>query len=76
MATQPELDNAAVFEELQELVAIEVKDILATAAEEGYSPRDVVGALELALQAEIEALANPDGAKANQQPELPLATAQ
>lgn len=46
-----------LFEELQELVAMELKDILATAAEEGFAPRDTVNALELALQAEIEALA-------------------
>jgi hypothetical protein len=50
-----------LFEELQELVAMEVKDILATAAEEGFTERDTVNALELALQAEIEALA--DGAE-------------
>lgn len=55
-----ELDPAddRMFAELQELVAIEVKEILATAAEEGFSPRDVVSALELALQAEIAALAD------------------
>ena len=42
-----------------------MKDILATAAEEGYSPRDVVTALELALQAEIELLAASPEAEAN-----------
>lgn len=62
------------FEELQELVALEVKDILATAAEEGFKPRDVVTALEMALQAEIEALADPvDLAPVAAEPELPLA---
>jgi hypothetical protein len=48
-----------MFAELQELVTLEVKDILATAADEGYALRDVVAALELALQAEIAALAAP-----------------
>jgi hypothetical protein len=46
-----------IFAELQELVAMEVKDILATAIQEGFAPRDVISALELALRAEIEALA-------------------
>lgn len=57
MNDEPEATDRRMFEELQELVALEVKDILATAAEEGFSARDVVGALELALQAEIAALA-------------------
>ena len=61
--TSPSDDR--VFAELQELVAIEVKEILATAAEEGFSPRDVVSALELVLQAEIQALANETTANAN-----------
>ncbi|MBX9456108.1 MAG: hypothetical protein KL863_08855 [Rhizobium sp.] len=55
--TNPGQDR--MFDELQELVAIEVKEILATASEEGFSTRDVVSALELALQAEIAALAAP-----------------
>jgi uncharacterized protein (UPF0335 family) len=45
-----------LFEDLQELIALEVKDILATADSEGYDRRDVVSALELALAAEINAL--------------------
>jgi hypothetical protein len=57
MAEEPTPNNERVFSELQELVAIEVREILATAAEEGFSPRDVVSALELALQAEIAVLA-------------------
>jgi hypothetical protein len=66
MTTQVNPSDARIFDELQELVALEVKDILATAAQEGFSARDVVTALELALQAEIEALADdnamvPDG---------------
>lgn len=55
-----------LFEELQELVAIEVKEILATASEEGFSPRDVVSALELALQAEIAALAAPPSSRSDE----------
>ena len=50
-------NDSRLFEELQELVSLEMKDIMATAAEEGFSRRDVVAALELALEAEIEALA-------------------
>lgn len=46
-----------LYAELEELVSMEVRDILATATQEGFSPRDVVSALELALQAEIAALA-------------------
>lgn len=57
MNDEPQTTEGRMFEELQELVAMEMKDIIATAAEEGFSPRDVVGALELALKAEIEALA-------------------
>lgn len=57
MAAESAPISDRLFAELQELVAIEVKEILATAAEEGFSPRDVVEALELALKAEIEALA-------------------
>jgi hypothetical protein len=58
MSREPEANDDRIFDELQELVAIEVKEIMATAAEEGFAPRDVVSALELALQAEIEALAD------------------
>jgi hypothetical protein len=57
MSAEPDPNDDRVFAELQELVAIEVKEILSAAAEEGFSPRDVVSALELALQAEIQALA-------------------
>ena len=57
MNDEPETSDSRMFEELQELVSIEMKDIMATAAQEGFSPRDVVTALELALQAEIAALA-------------------
>ena len=46
-----------LYAELEELVSMEVRDILATATQEGFSPRDVVSALELALHAEIAALA-------------------
>lgn len=56
MSTE-EPDEDPMFSELEELVALEVKDILATATEEGVAPRDVVTALELELQAQIEALA-------------------
>ena len=56
METEPTDNDARLFAELQELVALEVKDIMATASREGFAARDVVSALELALQAEIEAL--------------------
>lgn len=56
MDAELEEGNARVFAELQELVAIEVRDILATAKEEGFERSDVVHALEAALQAEIRAL--------------------
>ena len=65
MNDEPVTNEKRMFEELQELVSLEMKDILATAAEEGYSPRDVVTALELALQAEIELLAASPEAEAN-----------
>lgn len=58
MTDELELDNSRLVQELQELVALEVRDILAAAAEEGFAARDVVSALERALQAEIAALAN------------------
>ena len=64
MRTQQQDNEDRLVQELQELVSLELKDILATAAEEGYHPRDVVSALELALQAEIEALAAPAAANA------------
>ena len=57
MSEEPQTTERRMFEELQELVAIEMKDIIATAGEEGFSTRDVVSALEWALRAEIEALA-------------------
>lgn len=61
MNDEPATNEKRMFEELQELVSIEMKDIMSTAAEEGYSPRDVVTALEFALQAEIALLAaNPE----------------
>lgn len=63
MNDEPETTDSRMFEELQELVAMEMKDIMATAAEEGFSRRDVVAALELALQAEIAALAAEPEAK-------------
>jgi hypothetical protein len=65
MSEEPEPTDDRVFAELQELLAIEVKEILATAAEEGFSPRDVVSALELALQAEIDALAGDAASNAD-----------
>jgi len=65
MSDEPEATDDRIFAELQELVAIEVKEILSTAAEEGFSPRDVVSALELALRAEIEALAEAEAPTAN-----------
>lgn len=68
MSSEPEPTDGRLFAELQELVAIEVKEILAAAAEEGFSPRDVVSALELALQAEIAALADDAQADARAQP--------
>lgn len=49
-------NDTRLFEDLQELIALEVKDILATADSEGYQRKDVVSALELALAAEIQAL--------------------
>ena len=55
--TQDTSDNdIRLFEDLQELIALELKDILATADSEGYERKDVVSALELALAAEIQAL--------------------
>jgi hypothetical protein len=56
MDAELEEGNARVFAELQELVAIEVRDILATARDEGFERTDVIHALEVALQAEIRAL--------------------
>lgn len=56
MANEPNENDARVFEDLQELIAIELKDILATADSEGYERKDVVSALEMALAAEIQAL--------------------
>ena len=49
-------NDTRLFEDLQELIALGVKDILATADSEGYQRKDVVSALELALAAEIQAL--------------------
>lgn len=57
MNDEPATTDRRLFEELQELVSLEMKDIMETAAEEGFSRQDVVTALELALEAEIEALA-------------------
>jgi hypothetical protein len=57
MEDEPGTTDNRLFEELQELVSLEMKDIMATAAEEGFSRQDVVAALELALQVEIQALA-------------------
>lgn len=57
-------DESRLFKELQELIALEMRDIMETAKGEGYAARDVVSALELALRAEIEALAaapEPEG---------------
>lgn len=67
MSDEPEATDDRILAELQELVAIEVKEILTAAAEEGFSPRDVVSALELALRAEIEALAAEEGARGGHQ---------
>lgn len=65
MQTDLDVNDQRVFEELQELVALELKDIFATATEEGYEVRDVVDALELALRAEIASLAkDPNAASA------------
>ena len=68
MSDEPQVADDRIFAELQELVAIEVKEILTTAAEEGFSPRDVVSALELALRAEIEALAGAEDLGASSGP--------
>ena len=57
MNDEPGTTDNRLFDELQELVSLEMKDIMETAAEEGFSRQDVVAALELALQAEIQALA-------------------
>jgi len=65
MSDEPEPTDDRIFAELQELVAIEVKEILTTAAQEGFSPRDVVSALELALRAEIEALEDAEASPAD-----------
>ena len=75
MTTELEDSNNRMLEELQELVAMEVRDILATAAEEGFAPRDVVAALELTLQAEIAALADTPEAKPDAEPERPVESA-
>lgn len=56
MANDMNDNDTRLFEDLQELIALEVKDILATADSEGYQRKDVVSALELALAAEIQAL--------------------
>lgn len=56
MDAEREEHNARIFEELQELVALEVRDILTTAHSEGFGKRDVIQALEHALAAEIRAL--------------------
>lgn len=53
-------DDSRLFEELQELIALEMRDIMETAKGEGYTARDVVSALQLALRAEIEALAEAE----------------
>lgn len=53
-------NDARLFEDLQELIALELKDILATADSEGYERKAVVSALELALAAEIQALREGD----------------
>jgi hypothetical protein len=63
MEDEPGTTDNRLFEELQELVSLEMKDIMATAAEEGFSRQDVVAALELALQVEIQALAASAEAK-------------
>ena len=69
--TEQEDSNSRMLEELQELVAMEVRDILGTAAEEGFAQRDVVAALELTLQAEIAALADTPQTKSDAKSELP-----
>lgn len=56
MAHDMNENDTRLFEDLQELIALEVRDILATADSEGYERKDVVSALELALAAEIRAL--------------------
>lgn len=56
MASDTADNDARLFEDLQELIAMELKDIMATADSEGYQRKDVVNALELALAAEIRAL--------------------
>jgi hypothetical protein len=65
MEDEPGTTDNRLFEELQELVSLEMKDIMATAAEEGFSRQDVVAALELALQVEIQALAASAEAKSD-----------
>jgi len=64
MANDGKDNDARLFEDLQELIALELKDILATADSEGYERKQVVSALELALAAEIEALKDGDAAGA------------
>ena len=56
MASETADNDDRLFEDLQELIAMELKDIMATADSEGYQRKDVVNALELALAAEIRAL--------------------
>lgn len=68
MADDTNDNDKRLFEDLQELIALELKDILETADSEGYARKDVVSALELALAAEIEALREGEVAV-----EMPLA---
>lgn len=77
MIDETEITDARLFDELQELVSLEVKDIMATAAEGGFAARDVVTALEFALRAEIEALATaPDATDESVAEEAITSTAQ
>lgn len=67
MANETSENDARLFEDLQELIALELKDILATADSEGYERKDVVTALELALAAEIQALKEGEAAVAEEE---------
>lgn len=49
--------NGSQLDELRELIGLELQDILATAKTEGYERKDVLRALELALKAEQDGLA-------------------
>lgn len=73
MANESSDNDVRLFEDLQELIALELKDIMATADSEGYERKDVVAALELALAAEIQSLREGEPAEVVEEPGAELA---